>query len=1089
MSLLSFNHPGESSVGKRLQALFSSGAGGADLLTGRLTLQGHESLVGSLAQPASLRLLYSQPSFIVGQPHSSTELVERGLASPAESVRIPALARSMHKTISEKAEVRTVVGKTIAPNAYLGGEKGIVGPSDLARLDLGANDPARVLANLQLDPAQVDEVQQLFETHWKQGVDVKPELLRRLAELSDPQSSEFLYFKTLYHILEKQLNSPDLEAELKSMNFFQTNVWKMLFEFQKDGVKGLLNRMRLFNGCVLADSVGLGKTLQALAVIKYYELRNQRVLVLCPKKLGNNWLQFKQNTVENPLVNDLFGYDVLYHTDLSREDGEQNGIDLSRVNWGNYGLVVIDESHNFRNNSYSPQGEVVHRFVRRASPGFAIVRDEDGKDMLVKRRVTRWERLIDEVIGAGCRSHVLLLSATPVNNDLADLRNQISLIAGSDVATPRRGAANVEADAAFSNVLGVKSVNYCFRSAQQRFNEWYDQGRRQEEREDLLTTLGPGFAALLDSLTIARSRKHIKAHYAEEMARIGSFPERLPPINFSPPISNERPEFTFQRVAEQIESLNFAVYKPVSYLRADLPEDLLRRYQVTTAQLEMFSQGDRETALAGMMKVNFLKRLESSCYAFRETLIRTIERIDNSLTAIEFELHGINDGLHGNVVSHTDDPDDDTELEEKVKLKHIDLEQWGSDLEADKAVLVGLREEVDSILEYKDDKLEQLVEYMADVYGQEMEEGGAVAKKFLIFTASSDTALYLYNRIRNRFPSPEFAVGCLTGSSQYSNRNDESENFERLLMDFSPKSKKRPANCQRREIDILIATDCISEGQNLQDCDTVINYDIHWNPVRVIQRFGRIDRIGSRWDKIQMVNFWPTDDFEAIVALRTRVERRIAMISAIGDGDANLLNPEEDIQDEVDFRVNQLNRIKSEVIDLEELGDGFSLSDFSLVEMRKELEDYLQVNRDRIVAAPYGLGAAVAADQEGASAFFCLRAAEHMEVKPGTRVGQFAPYFIVYIKPDGSVLSAPSAGLPNLSKLRGLCLGKDVPDSELQTEFEMLTAGGTDFSAYSMMVNAAVESVKAALRDSDQSEVAVKGFELITWFARTPILK
>jgi hypothetical protein len=306
-------------------------------------------------------------------------------------------------------------------------------------------------------------------------------------------------------------------------------------------------------------------------------------------------------------------------------------------------------------------------------------------------------------------------------------------------------------------------------------------------------------------------------------------------------------------------------------------------------------------------------------------------------------------------------------------------------------------------------------------------------------------------------------------------------------MDFSPNSKGRHADCDRPPIDILIATDCISEGQNLQDCDTVINYDIHWNPVRVIQRFGRIDRIGSKWSAIQMVNFWPTDDFESIVSLRTRVERRIAMISAIGDGDANLLNPEEDlIEDEINFRVNQLERIRNEVIDLEELGGGFSLADFSLVEMRKELEDYLQANRDRIVAAPYGLGAAVAADSDGASAFFCLRAAEDMEVKPGTRVGQFAPYFIVYIKPDGSVQSAPSAGLPNLSKLRGLCLGKDVPDSDLQSEFDRLTAGGTDFGAYSKMANAAVESVMEALKASDQSAVAAKGFELITWFARIP---
>ena len=1080
MSLLSFNQSGEDSAGKSLRVLLGPGTVGADLLTRRLTLQGHEALKGALANPERLRLLFAQPSFIAGQPDAARELVERGLASPAESVRIPALARSMHRTISGSAEVRSVVGKTVAPNAYLAGGIGIAGPSDLARLDLEAGSAGRLLANLGLDPAQTAEMEKLFGQLWADGQDVKAELLRRLSELSDAQSPEFLYFKTLYHILEKQLNSPDLEAELRSMNFFQTHVWRKLFEFQKDGVKGLLNRMRLFKGCVLADSVGLGKTLQALAVIKYYELRNQRVLVLCPKKLGNNWLQYRQNSNDNPFNNDLFSYDVLYHTDLSRTEGVQNGVDLSRIRWGNYGLVVIDESHNFRNNSYSPKVEVVQPFVRRSTAGMAAVLDEEGNLILAKRRFTRWERLIDEVIGSGCRSHVLLLSATPVNNDLTDLRNQISLIAGSDVSTPQRGEANLKADGAFAPSLGVKSVNTCFQSAQQRFNAWYESGRRQEEREDLLTTLGPGFASLLDSLTIARSRKHIKAHYAGEMARIGAFPLRLPPINFIPPISSAQPEFSFQWVADEIERLSFAVYKPVSYLRNDLPEDVLRKYQVTAEQVAEFNQGDRETALAGMMKINFLKRLESSCHAFSETLNRTIERIVVSVGKIDKE--------EKSLVAALDDSDDESGFEEKVQLRHIDTVAWRDDLMSDLLILDALKTATREVMATEDSKLEQLVSYMQQAYSSEEAASADSGKKFLIFTASSDTAEYLYEKLRARFRLPDFALGCVTGTVQKTNRPDQSgETFERVLMDFSPRSKGRAEDCGRREIDILIATDCISEGQNLQDCDTVINYDIHWNPVRVIQRFGRIDRIGSKWKNIQMVNFWPTDDFESIVSLRTRVERRIAMISAVGDGDANLLNPEEDlIQDEVDFRVNQLNRIKNEVIDLEELGDGFSLADFSLVEMRKELEDYLARNRDRLVAAPFGLGAAVAADQHGAAAFFCLRAAEDMEVKPGTKVGQFAPYFIVYIKPDGSVLAGPAAGLPNLSKLRELCLNKNVPDADLQSEFDRLTAGGTDFGAYSRMADAAVQSVQDVLVASGQAPVAVRGFELITWFARVP---
>ena len=421
-----------------------------------------------------------------------------------------------------------------------------------------------------------------------------------LRQLYEDNAPEFIYYKTLFHIFEKFLgDAGKTDAELGQTSLFETGIWQALFEFQKDGAKGAINKTLRHNGCILADSVGLGKTYEALAVIKYFELKNERVLVLCPKKLRENWTIYTANSLLNPFISDRFRYDVLSHTDLSRDRGYSADINLETLNWGNYDLVVIDESHNFRNNT----------------PG---KRDEAG-DLT---RKSRYQRLMDDIIKAGVRTKVLLISATPVNNDLKDLRNQIYFLTEGN-------------DRSFAETLGIGSLKDTLTAAQKVFSLWARKQSAERKTADLLEKLNAAFFKLLDELTIARSRKHIQKYYKDTIAQLGGFPERKKPVSIYPAIDTRGRFLSYDKLNDEIAGYKLSLFNPSKYVQ----EQFKPAYQ--TATRDPFTQADRENFLIGMMKVNFLKRLESSVKSFEITMGRTIAKIEALETKIRAYLSGV----------------------------------------------------------------------------------------------------------------------------------------------------------------------------------------------------------------------------------------------------------------------------------------------------------------------------------------------------------------------------------------------------------------------------------------------------------------
>jgi Helicase conserved C-terminal domain/SNF2-related domain len=716
--------------------------------------------------------------------------------------------------------------------------------------------------------------------------DVRAEVLQYLAQLYENHAPEFIYYKTLFHLFEDFIARQEQSSLLaEASQIVDTDIWKALFEFQKDGVKGAIDKILAHNGCILADSVGLGKTYTALAVIKYFEMRNQRVLVLCPKKLRENWTVYRNNDLLNPFIRDRFAYDVLSHTDLSREGGKSGDLDLSRVNWGNYDLVVIDESHNFRNNL----------------PG---KKDEDGNII----RKSRYQRLMEDIIQKGRKTKVLMLSATPVNTDLADLRNQLYFVTeGKD--DPFKA-------------LGIPSLKSTLDVAQRQFNEWAEQPGERDTAA-LLQKLSSAFFKLLDELTIARSRRHIHRYYADSVAALGGFPQRCSPISLYPEIDVADQFMSYDALNDEIEKYQLSLFNPSKYV---LPE---YRAIYDRRTVRQFSQSQRENYLIGMMKVGFLKRLESSIKAFEITMGRTLGKI-----------HDLQDRLkrfkHLQQVSPTLDPDeledvldDDEELGEALtigeklpyELAHLRIDDWLRDLQKDEDEIAILYTEAKKVDPSRDAKLAELKRLIADkVRHPTTTKDGRPNRKVLVFTAFADTAHYLYAQLMPRAQKElGIHVAMVTGGNNNQTTLGKTD-FNQILTNFSPISKQRariPDLPQDAEIDLLIATDCISEGQNLQDCDYLVNYDIHWNPVRVIQRFGRIDRIGSRNAEVKLVNFWPTKDLEKYITLIARVEARMALVDLSATSEDNILDPNQLanlVQGDLKYRDRQLLELRDKVL-------------------------------------------------------------------------------------------------------------------------------------------------------------------------------
>jgi superfamily II DNA or RNA helicase len=898
-------------------------------------------------------------------------------------------------------------------------------------------------------------------------------VLAYLAQLYRDNAPEFIYFKTLFHLFEAYL-SQEAQSSLLAIQqqIVDTDIWKALFEFQKDGVKGAINKMLAYNGCILADSVGLGKTYEALAVIKYFELRNERVLVLCPKKLRDNWTvyQAQNNSELNPFVRDRFAYTVLSHTDLSRDGGRTGDVDLAALNWGNYDLVVIDESHNFRNNTAGRRGE-------------------DGAVI----RLSRYQRLMQDIIQTGVKTKVLLLSATPVNNTLKDLRNQIYFI-------------TEDQDDALLGSLGIASIQETLRVAQLTFNDWAKDSSERKTSE-LMERLSSGFFKLMDGLTIARSRRHVQKFYRSSLAQLGGFPERLQPQSLYPATDLLDEFMSYDRLNDEIERYQLSLFNPSRYV---LPEHQARYVAERVAQ---FSQATRENYLIGMMKVNFLKRLESSVYAFDLTLKRTIQKMDDLKARIQHfqQFQAANPDLDFDELS-VEDVDDEELIaafevsKARFKLAHLDLTRWLADLRRDREQLHILELSAREITPERDAKLAELKRLIRQkAQTPTVDKLGRPGRKLLVFTAFADTAVYLYDALAP-WARAELGlhVALVTGGSSQNRTTLGRNEFSAILTNFSPIAKRRAQMRnmpQEGEIDLLIATDCISEGQNLQDCDTLVNYDIHWNPVRVIQRFGRIDRIGSIHHAVRLVNFWPTQDLDKYISLKARVEARMALVDLSATADDNLLNVEELedlIVEDLKYRDRQLKRLREEVLDLEDFSESVALTDFTLDDFRAELTRYIEANRQALHDAPLGLMAVVLPHPDfpviQPGVIFCLRQAGGAR---SDTVNPLQPYFLVYVLDDGMVRFSFTHPKQILEIMRALCAGKTQPYDDLCRLFDQQTQQGHAMAGIDELLQRALSSLQktftrragsllqtgrnAVLPERSQQVTDQTEFELITW--------
>ena len=897
------------------------------------------------------------------------------------------------------------------------------------------------------EPAHTGTFLNLFEQIWSDPdklEDVTTRLVDHIASVYQENAPERIYFQMLYNIFREFLEDINEDVLPNDRTGYQDSlIWQKLFNFQRDAATGLINKLETYNGCILADSVGLGKTFTALAVVKYYELRNKSVLVLCPKKLADNWLNYNRNLKTNIFAKDRFNYDVLCHTDLGRTRGESLGIPLDRINWGNYDLVVIDESHNFRNND------------------------------VYKDKETRYQRLMNQVIRQGVKTKVLMLSATPVNNRFNDLKNQLALAYEGD------------SDQLNNKLRTEKDIDGIFRRAQAAFNAWSNLPPEKRTAAAILNTLDFDFFELLDSVTIARSRRHIETFY--DTSEIGSFPERRKPLSFHCPLTQRTDVIGFNEIFNQLSLLKLAVYAPVSYI---LPSRLKKYEEKYDTEVEggkgKLKQVDRERSLQALMTTNLLKRLESSIEAFRRTLQNLRDTHQSALDKIAaFKKTGVLIDFADITAAFADADFADDELPQpdditigkkiQISLEDMDLPSWEQDLQGDLIFIDELLVEMAKVTPADDAKLQHLKTQITSKLTSPINPGN---RKVLIFTAYADTANYLYDNLAEYLlrehkvhtgkvtgsDTPKSTLGNMPGSRQ-------SYDFQGLLTLFSPRSKEKAMVYpdEPREIDILIGTDCISEGQNLQDCDYLINYDIHWNPVRIIQRFGRVDRIGSQNASIQLVNYWPDISLDEYINLKERVENRMMIADVTATGDDNVLSSQ---ANDVAYRKEQLRRLQDEVIEMEDLKTGVSITDLGLNDFRMDLLNYTKAHGE-LSNLPNGLHAVVPARPELGllpGVIFTLRnraLAGKGQSASLNQQNRLHPFYLVYISSVGQIIHDHTEAKRLLDLARSACKGQHQPLREACQRFNQATQDGRNMRVYSDLLDQAIRSMIEAKEEKD----------------------
>ena len=1004
------------------------------IISAYFTIYAYEELRKELNKIDSLRLLFSEPTFIKNKKDINREFklsgsYERGLAGDRYEMKLKnelkqsEIAKECANWIKEKVEVKAYDEEYPLPQKmYLMENKKeesscIVGSSDFTSGGLGIVSSNKLDMNSFVKNSMyTQQMIAQFDMFWndkEKAKDVKKYLLESLEVVYKENNPEFIYFVTLYNIFKDYLENLTEEDIVKTKTGFKESVvWNKLYNFQKDGVLGAIDKLEKYNGCILADSVGLGKTFEALAVIKYYESRNNRVLVLCPKKLRENWLTYKGNRRDNILEKDRLNYDVLNHTDLSRYTGYSGEINLEKIYWENYDLIVIDESHNFRNNNNK----------------------KDDKE-------TRYSRLLNEIIRKGVKTKVLMLSATPVNNKMNDLKNQIAFATEGN-------------DSALSS-FGLKSIEQTLRKAQMAFNKWNSLSDEEKKLETLLEMLEIDYFKLLDMLTIARSRKHIQKYY--DTTSIGKFPERLKPLNIKANIDSKDDFIPLSELNKLIRSLNLAIYSPIKYVLPSKIAEYSKKYDTNTGR-SIFKQTDREESLVHLMRINILKRMESSIYSFGITISKILQNIDLALKKLD-SFEDIEEDFDIEELDIDDNRLDSVMIgskKVKVLLQDIDQIRWRSELEGDKVILERVLKEAFKISVGRDQKLKELKNLIKEKVEKPLNGDN---KKVIIFTAFADTAKYLYDNLsKELFDELGLYSAVVTGSDNpKTNLKGIKTDFNTVLTNFSPRSKERFEQ-DKPEIDILIATDCISEGQNLQDCDYLINYDIHWNPVRIIQRFGRIDRIGSKNQVIQLVNFWPNMELDEYIHLESRVSGRMVMLDMSATGEENVITDSDSMND-LEYRKKQLKQLQDQVVDLEDISGGISITDLTFNDFKMDLVNYMKNNKEILEKAPTGTYAIAKSNIEEAEkgVIFCLKQV-NKDIKP-SEYNTLNPYFLVYVKENGEVLLNFIQSKKILDIYKKVCIGEKELYPALIAEFNKETNNAKDMSKFTNFLEKTVENI------------------------------
>jgi SNF2 family DNA or RNA helicase len=1035
------------------------------VISAYFTIYAYAELKNELSKIDNMRFIFTEPTFV----HKEQELIreyyiernpEKKISGNEFEIKLrnemkqAAIAKECAEWLEKKAEIKSLKQANPAQPRLVYIENpednvSINGTVDFTSDGLGITPSNRLDSNMCLYGKDYTiGFLQAFNELWENTAavqDVKDKVLEQMRILYKENTPEFVYFVTLYNIFNNYLDELTEDNIVKSRTGFKdTLIWNKLYKFQKDGVMGAIDKIEKYNGCIIADSVGLGKTFTALAVMKYYELRNDRVLVIVPKKLRENWTIYTMNDKRNIFSGDRFNYDVLNHTDLNRTSGYSGEINLATLNWSNYDLVVIDESHNFRNNPP------------------------------VKGRITRYERLMNDIIKSGVKTKVLMLSATPVNNRMNDIKNQIAFI------TEGRNDA-------FASV-GLDNLELILRKAQTVFNKWSELPDQQRTTEAFVNMMELDYFKLLDTVTIARSRKHIEKYY--NLDEIGKFPTRMTPENRYAVIDTEGEFPPIEEINKLIKKLTLAVYSPLTYVLPEKRVAYEKKYDmVVGSNNSVFRQIDREQSLVGLMRVGILKRLESSINSFALTVENILNKIDRTIEAIEQRQLDYDAEMDISEID-IDDPEFESMMfgnNVKVLLQDMDLIKWKQDLLADKDKLETILLEAINVTPDRDAKLIELRTLIENKINNPINPDN---KKVIVFTAFADTARYLYKHLSEEFAGKGIYSAIVTGSGDNHStlpipkelrKSVKITDINTVLTLFSPISKE----CSKifpevnEYIDVLIATDCISEGQNLQDCDYLVNYDIHWNPVRIIQRFGRIDRIGSLNQHIKLVNFWPTKDLDEYINLQQRVKGRMVLLDVSATGEENVIetNANKEMKD-LEYRKKQLQKLQNEVVDLEDISGAISITDLTFNDFKIELMEYMKTKRKTLDEAPNGMYAVAKIDESISDVvkpgvIFTLR--QVMGKEQTKEQNPLFPYYMVYITDDGQVQLSFLHAKKILDYYKKLCSGKNEVLKELVEEFNKETNDGRRMEHYSDLLEASIENIIGKKQDIGVSSLFSKG--------------